>query len=473
MFLTKTALPRRTFLRGMGVTVALPLLDAMVPAATALAQSPGIRPSRVGFIYVPHGADMASWTPTTSGTGFELSPTLSTLEPFKDSMVVVSNLRRAGGQAEMHAAAASGWLSGAIPKRTEAEDFACGTTIDQVLARKIGQSSPFPSLEFATEDFTGYVGGCTPGYSCAYHDSIAWATPTTPLPMEINPRVAFERLFGDGGSEAERQHNLREDRSILDGVLNEMRALQARLGASDRARVANYLEDVREIERRIQRSEAQQRADVTMVKPLGIPESFDAHCALMTDLIAVALQTELTNVFTFMMSREGSQRTFSQIGISDPWHVTSHHGDKPEKVASNAKINVFCLQMVARLLEKLRATPDGNGTMLDHSLIFYGSGMANSNIHATDPLPMVAVGGGTGKGNRHIVLPKETQIGNLWLTVANHFDSPMSKFGESAAALPPFERSSSERRTSTRPESMARAHCTGRFAPVIQPSRRS
>jgi hypothetical protein len=364
-----------------------------------------------------------------------LSPTLSALEPFKDSMVVVSNLRRAGGQAEMHAAAASGWLSGAIPKRTEAEDFACGTTIDQVLARKIGQSSPFPSLEFATEDFTGYVGGCTPGYSCAYHDSIAWATPTTPLPMEINPRVAFERLFGDGGSEAERQHNLREDRSILDGVLNEMRALQARLGASDRARVANYLEDVREIERRIQRSEAQQRADVTMVKPLGIPESFDAHCGLMTDLIAVALQTELTNVFTFMMSREGSQRTFSQIGISDPWHVTSHHGDKPEKVASNAKINVFCLQMVARLLEKLRATPDGNGTMLDHSLIFYGSGMANSNIHATDPLPMVAVGGGTGKGNRHIVLPKETQIGNLWLTVANRFDSPISKFGESTGTV--------------------------------------
>src|SRR6187200_2006183 len=190
MFLTKTALPRRTFLRGVGATVALPLLDAMLPSATALAQTPGVRPSRVGFIYVPHGADMASWTPTSAGTQFELSPTLQTLAPFKDSLVVVSNLRRAGGQAEMHAAAASGWLSGAIPKRTEAEDFACGTTIDQVLARKIGQSSPFPSLEFATEDFTRYVGGCTPGYSCAYHDSIAWATPTTPLPMEINPRVA-------------------------------------------------------------------------------------------------------------------------------------------------------------------------------------------------------------------------------------------------------------------------------------------
>jgi hypothetical protein len=432
MFLTKTALPRRTFLRGIGATVALPLLDAMLPSATALAQTPGVRPSRVGFIYVPHGADMASWTPTSAGTQFELSPTLQTLAPFKDSLVVVSNLRRAGGQAEMHAAAASGWLSGAVPKRTEAEDFACGTTIDQVLARKIGQSSPFPSLEFATEDFTGYVGGCTPGYSCAYHDSIAWASPTTPLPMEINPRVAFERMFGDGGSETERRHNLREDRSILDGVLNEMRALQARLGARDRARIANYLDDVREIERRIQRSEAQQRADVTMVKPLGIPDSFEAHCALMADLIGVGLEAELTNVFTFMMSREGSQRTFSNIGISDPWHVTSHHGDKPEKIANNAKINVFCLQTFARLLEKLKATPDGDGTMLDHSLIFYGSGMANSNVHATDPLPMVVVGGGAStKGNRHIVLPKETQLGNLWLSVANHFDSPMTKFGES------------------------------------------
>ena len=431
MFLTKMSLPRRTFLRGLGASVALPLLDAMVPAATALAQTAGARPSRVGFIYVPHGADMASWTPAAAGTQFDLSPTLQTLEPFKNSLVVVSNLRRAGGQAEMHAAAASGWLSGAIPKRTEAEDFACGTTIDQVLAGKIGQSSPFPSLEFATEDFTGYVGGCTPGYSCAYHDSIAWASPTTPLPMEINPRVAFERLFGNSGSEAQRQLDLREDRSILDGILSEMRALQSRLGAHDRARVASYLDDVREIERRIQRSEAQQRADVTMDKPLGIPDTFDGHSALMYDLLAVALQMELTRVFTFMMSREGSQRTFSQIGVSDPWHVTSHHGDKPEKVASNATINVFCLQMFARFLEKLRSTPDGDGSLLDHSLIFYGSGMANSNVHATDPLPMVAVGGGVGRGNRHVVLGNQTQIGNLWLTVANHFDSPLTTFGES------------------------------------------
>ena len=317
MFITRMSLPRRTFLRGLGASVALPLLDAMVPAATALAQTVGTRPSRFGFIYIPHGADMASWTPAAAGTGFGLSPTLEILEPFKNQMVVVSNLKRAGGQAEMHAAAAAGWLSGATPKRTEAEDLACGISIDQVLAKQIGQSSPFPSLEFGTEDFTGYVGGCTPGFSCAYHDAIAWSSPSTPLPMDINPRVAFEKLFGDGGSDAQRRQNLREDRSILDGILTDMRALQSRLGAHDRERLDTYLQDVREIERRIQRNEAQQRADVTLEKPLGIPDSFEAHAALMTDLLAVAYQTELTRVFTFMMSREGSQRTFSPIGISD------------------------------------------------------------------------------------------------------------------------------------------------------------
>jgi hypothetical protein len=374
---------------------------------------------------------MASWTPPAAGTGFALSPTLQTLEPFKDSLVVVSNLKRAGGQAEMHAAAASGWLSGAIPKRTEAEDFECGTTIDQVLAKRIGQSSPFPSIEFATEDFTGYVGGCTPGFSCAYHDSIAWASPTTPLPMEINPRTAFERLFGDGGSPAERALRRREEKSILDAMLSDMRALQQRLGAHDRARVGDYLDDVREIERRIQRAEAQQRIDVTMTKPLGIPDAFDEHAALMTDLLAVSLQAELTHVFTFMLSREGSQRTFRSIGVDDPWHVVSHHGEKAEKVAQNAKINVFCLQMFARLLEKLDAAPDGDGSVLDRSLLFYGSGMANSNVHATDPLPMIAAGGGVGRGHRHIVLPKETPIGNLWLSVAQHFDTPLTSFGRS------------------------------------------
>lgn len=431
MFISKISLPRRTFLRGLGATLALPLLDAMMPAGTALAQTVGRRPTRAGFIYVPHGADMASWTPATTGTGIELSPTLKTLEPFGDSLTVVSNLRRAGGQAEMHAAAACGWLSGAIPKRTEAEDYEIGETIDQVLAKQIGQGSPFPSLEFATEDFTGYVGGCTPNFSCAYLNSISWASSTTSLPMEINPRVAFERLFGDGGTEAERRRLLEDDSSILDAIVREARTLQSRLGTRDRAKISDYLDDVREIERRIQRAEAREQVDVNFDKPLGIPGSFDEHTALMTDLLALAFQTDLTRVFSFMMSRELSQRTFPEIGVNEPWHVVSHHGNVPEKVANNAKVNVLCLQMFARFLDKLKSTPDGDGSLLDHSLIFYGSGMANSNVHATDPLPMVAVGGGAGRGTRHVVLPEKTQIGNLWLTVANHFGSPVDTFGES------------------------------------------
>jgi hypothetical protein len=431
------SLSRRTFLRGAGATVALPFLDAMVPAMARAATPAGT--TRAGFVYVPHGADMASWTPASTGAGIELSPTLKTLEAVKDSTVVISNLRRAGGQAEMHAAAACGWLSGAVPKPTEGEDYRIGTTIDQVLARQFGQDSPFPSLEFATEDFTGYVGGCTPGFSCAYMNTISWASPTTPLPMEINPRVAFERLFGDGGSGEARRKQLREDRSILDAIVEEARALQGRLGAPDRSRVADYLDDVREIERRIQRTESQQQSDVQLVdKPLGIPDSFADHSALMFDLLLVAWQTDLTRVFTFMMSREASQRTFPEINVNDPWHVVSHHGDRPEKVANNAKVNVLCLQMYARFLERLEATPDGDGSLLDHAMLFYGSGMGNSNIHATDPLPMVAVGGRLGRGGRHVVLPARTQIGNLWLTVANHMNAPLEKFGDSTGTIELF-----------------------------------
>ena len=432
MFITKMSLPRRTFLRGMGATLALPLLDAMVPARTALAQTPAARAPRFGFIYVPHGADMASWTPPTAGSGFVVSPTLQVLEPYKDSMVVVSNLKRAGTVAEMHAAAACGWLSGAIPKRTEAEDYRIGTTIDQVLAKQVGQASPFPSLEFATEDFTGYVGGCTPGFSCAYMNTISWASPTTPLPMEINPRNAFERLFGDGGSASERRAQMLEDKSILDAILSDARALHGRLGPADRRRLGSYLENVREIERRIQQVESSNSEDVALVdKPLATPESFEEHTALMFDLLAMAFQADLTRVFTFMMSREASQRTFPQIGVADPWHVVSHHGEQAEKIARNAKVNVLCLQLFAAFLEKLRSAEDGDGTMLDHSLVFYGSGMGNPNVHATDPLPLVAVGGAAGRGDRHIVLPEKTEIGNLWLSVANHFGTPLEKFGES------------------------------------------
>jgi hypothetical protein len=431
MFLTKKSLPRRTFLRGVGAAVALPMLDAMTPAASAAIPLP----RRLGFIYVPHGADLGSWIPEKSGSDFDLSPTLKSLEPFKSQTTVITNLKRAGTVGEMHAGASSGWLSGAIPKRTEGEDYGVGETIDQVLAKQIGQDSPFPSLEFATEDFTGYVGGCAPGYSCAYMNTISWATASTPLPMEINPRIAFERLFGDGGSDEQRKRAAREDSSILDAITAEARSLEKHLGVHDQTRVNDYLDNVREIERRIQHAEALHGTDIALIdKPLGIPESFEDHTALMFDLLALAFEADLTRVFTFMMSRETSYRTFPQIGVSDPWHVVSHHGDQPEKVARAAKVNAYCVNMFARFLERMRSTPDREGSLLDRSLFFYGSGMGNSNVHATDPLPMVAVGGGL-KGNRHLLLPKKTEIGNLWLTVANRYGIPLERFGESTATI--------------------------------------
>jgi hypothetical protein len=433
MFLTKKSIPRRTILRGMGAAVALPLLDAMVP--TASADPASANPRRAGFIYIPHGADMGSWTPQVDGDKLTLSPTLQPLAPYKSRLTVITNLKRAGTVQEMHAAAASGWLSGAIPKATEGEDYEVGATIDQVLARKIGGATPLPSIEFATEDFTGYVGGCTPGFSCTYMNTISWSSPTTPLTMEINPRTAFERLFGDGGSESQRLHQLQADRSILDSVLGEARSLQGKLGQSDRTRVGDYLDNIREIERRIQHAEAQPSSDLHLMdKPLGIPDSFEAHTALMFELLAMVYQADLARVFTFMMSREASQRTFPQIEVSDPWHVVSHHGNQAEKVARAAKVNVLCVGMLAKFIHRLTTTPDGDGSLLDHTLLFYGSGMGNSNSHATDPLPMLAFGGGE-KGNRHLVLPEKTEIGNLWLGLAHRYGEPLDRFGKSTGIV--------------------------------------
>jgi hypothetical protein len=432
MFLANKSLPRRTVLRGMGAAVALPLLDAMVPAASA---STFANPRRAGFIYIPHGADMGSWTPKVDGTKLTLSPSLQALAPYQNQLTVITNLKRAGTVQEMHAAAASGWLSGAIPKATEGEDYEVGTTIDQVLARKIGGATPLPSIEFATEDFTGYVGGCTPGYSCTYMNTISWSSPTTPLPMEINPRTAFERLFGDGGSEAQRRGQLEADRSILDSILSEAKSLQSQLGTPDRARVGDYLDNVREIERRIQQAEARRSGDINLIdKPLGIPDSFEEHTALMFELLAMVYQADLARVFTFMMSRESSQRTFPQLEVSDPWHVVSHHGNLPEKVARAAKINERCVEMLAKFIQKLSTTPDGSGSLLDHTLLFYGSGMGNSNSHATDPLPMLAFGGGM-PGNRHLVLPEKTEIGNLWLGLAHRYGEPLERFGKSTGIV--------------------------------------
>jgi hypothetical protein len=439
MFVTKKSLPRRTFLLGMGSTVALPLLESMVPAFTALAQSPARPPVRFGAVYLPNGAPMKFWMPDTVGTDLEIKPIVAPLEPFRDRLNLFGNLSRAGGKsATDHAVSSAGWLSGAVAKQTEAEDIRVGISIDQVLAKEIGQDTPLPSIEVATEDFTGYVGGCVPGYSCAYMNTISWASDTAPQPMEINPRTTFERMFGRAGTDADRQARISEDRSILDSIREEARELQRRVGAPDRARLTDYLDNVREIERRIQRIEATNATRVLALDaPLGIPETFEEHATLMFDLLAVAYQADLTRVFSFMMSREASQRTYPVLGISAPHHDVSHHGNRPENMERHAKVDHHYTQLFASFLERLRATPEGDGTLLDNSLIFYGAGMSDGQAHSPYPLPLVAVGnaGGRVKGNRFIVAPEWTPIANLWLGVANMFGSPLESFAESTGRV--------------------------------------
>jgi hypothetical protein len=317
------------------------------------------------------------------------------------------------------------------PKRTEAEDVLANTTIDQIVAARIGQETPLPSLELAIEDFSGYVGACSPGFSCAYMNTISWKTPTTPLPMETNPRVVFERLFGGGGTPAERAARLATERSILDSIAEDAAELNRRLGPRDRARVSDYLDNLREIERRLERSEARANDPaVALESPVGIPESFEEHVMIMFDLIAAAYQANVTRVFTFMLSRELSQRTYGWIGVSEQHHTVSHHQNNAEKMAQVAKINTYHVGLFARFLEKLRAIQDGEGSLLDSSLLVYGAGMGDSNGHKTDPLPLVAVGGGL-DGHRHIELRERTPVGNLWRAVAARFDTPVETFGDS------------------------------------------
>jgi hypothetical protein len=434
MFITRMSLPRRTFLRGLGTTVALPLLDAMVPALTAAAKtSPGpVR--RVGFVYVPNGVIMDQWTPTKLGVGPELPPILKPLEPFRDQLVVISNTSRPGSDPD-HALASSGWLSGATAKETEGQDFRVGTTIDQVVATQIGHETPFPSLEVATEDFAGYVGGCSPGYACAYVNTLSWSTPTTPLPMEINPRVVFERLFGRAGTLSQRLERIRTNRSVLDSIMKDLAQLNRGLSVRDKNRLDEYLGDIREIEQRIERMEARSHTgEIGFDTPVGVPPQFADHVGMLFDLLTVAYQADLSRVFTFMMAREFSMKTYPDIGVPEPHHSVSHHQNKPQQIGQHAKINVHHMEQFARFIGKLHTTPDGDGTLLDHSLVFYGAGLSNGNIHSPYPLPLLALGG-SGAGNRHVQAPPETPIGNLWVGLANKFGSDISALGDSTGAL--------------------------------------
>jgi hypothetical protein len=411
----------------------------MVPAFTPLARAAAAPPQRFGAVYFPNGAIMQQFTPKTVGAGFEFTPILKPLESFKNQLVVVTNLTRShpGSQVGDHAVSAAGFLTGVWPKRTEAEDVLANTTIDQIIAQKIGQDTPLPSLELATEDFTGYVGACSPGFSCSYMNTISWRTPTTPLPMETNPRAAFERIFGEAGSPAERLERIHQQQSLLDSISEEASSLQRVVGPRDRIRINDYLENIREIERRIQQIERRQGTQiVTGAAPLGVPDSFDEHVDLMFDLLAAALHADVTRVFTFMMSRELSQRTYPQIGVTEQHHSVSHHTGNPEKMAKMVLINTYYIQFFAKFLEKLRSTEDGDGSLLDHSLMVYGAGMGDSNSHASDPLPIVLTGGGVGEGHRHVQVPVRTPVGCLWSTVAERFGAPpIEHFGDGTGTI--------------------------------------
>jgi hypothetical protein len=434
MLITKKALSRRMLLRGAGTALSLPLLDAMFPALTPLAKAAAQPRMRFGAVYFPNGAIMQQFTPKQFGQGFEFPTILQPLEPFRNSMAIVTNLTRShpGSQVGDHAVSCAGFLTGVWPKRTEAEDVLANTTIDQIVAKQIGQETPLPSLELATEDFTGYVGGCSPGFSCAYMNTICWSAPGTPLPMETNPRSVFERLFGEPGNAQQRSSRLRNQKSVLDSIAEDARDLGQGLSNRDRTRLNEYLDNIRELERRIEQVENRNAGEVSAPDaPIGTPDSFEEHVGLMFDLAAAAFASDTTRVFSFMMSRELSQRTYPQIGVTEQHHSVSHHQNKPDKMAQVVKINSYYVRLYVKFLEKLRTTPDGDGSVLDHSLLVYGAGMGDSNGHASDPLPMVLIGGGVGKGDRHVELPVRTPVGNLWRNVAGKFGQPVEQFGDS------------------------------------------
>jgi uncharacterized protein DUF1552 len=430
MVITKMSLPRRAFLRGAGAALALPFLEAMVPALTATAKTAANPPLRFGAVFVPMGERPSHWTPTTTGPGFEFSPILKPLEPFRDSLTVVSNVDRP--LQGTHAVSTATWLTGSAPKRTEAEDFIAGISLDQIIARQVGADTVWPSIEIATENQEGYVGACDVGYSCAYMSTIAWKTPTTPLPMETNPRVVFERMFGRPGSTADRVARMRANRSILDSVRGDVASLERGLGARDRVRLDEYLEHVREIEGRIQRAEHQVTSEVTVPNaPIGIPESWEEHATVLFDLMAVAFEADITRVFTYMLNREASQLVFPNLDFNEPWHHVSHHGNDPVKLALLVKLNTFQIGLFSKFLARLRSTPDGDGSLLDHSALVWGSGMSDSNAHSPLDVPYLMVGKAAGRftGRGHMVAPKGTQLSNIMLDVAQKYGAEIDHLG--------------------------------------------
>jgi hypothetical protein len=437
-FITRKHLSRRTLLRGVGVSVALPLLDSMVPAQTPLAKTAANSKSRLSCIYVPHGATMYKWTPEAEGRGFDFTEILASLEPYRDRVTIVSNLAHpaAGGVGSDagadHARSAAVFLSGVHPEK---DSIRVGTTIDQIAAEKIGQDTPLPSLELSIEEVAL---SCGTGYACAYSNTISWKTPATPLPMENNPQVVFEKLFGDGSTNADRLARKQQSRSLLDSVLDQVASLQKDLPASDRSKLNEYLDDVREIERRIQKSEHAVPADLKLPEaPVGVPESFDEHFKIMFDLQVLAFKAEITRISTMMYARDLSGAVYPQSGVRDGFHVASHHSNARAAMDKYALINKYHVEMLAYFLEKLKATPDGDGTLLDHSMILYGSSMSNGNQHDHDPLPLILAGGASGNldGGRHMKYAAHTPASNLLLAMLDKLGVHQDRHGDSTGTL--------------------------------------
>lgn len=436
MIVTKKALPRRTFLRGAGASLSLPLLSAMIPSMTAVADTAAApaKLRRLGFVYMPMGSDITRWTPKSKKTLDQLSPSLRSLEPVKQHVTAITNLELQNAYPGTHATSNASFLSAARAKRTESTDYYLGTTVDQIAAQAIGQQTQLPSLEMSM-DLLSVVGQCDNGYACVYQNNLSWSSPTTPLPAEAHPRLVFESLFGDGGTPAERKAALQKRASLLDSMTEEITRLQKTLGPEDRNTVSQYLDSIREVERRIQQAESDvaEKPLPDLDRPTGVPTLYADHARLMFDLQVLALQGDITRVITFQLARETSNRTYNEIGISEPHHPLTHHGNDPDKIAKVAKINHFHVSLFAEFLQKLQATPEGNGTLLDHSLYLYGSGMGNPNVHDHTNLPILVAGGAAGnmQGNRHIQFDKPTPLANLHLSLLNKVGVELDSFGDS------------------------------------------
>ena len=441
MFISKKHLNRRQLLRGAGVALSLPLLDAMLPALTAQAQTAANITPRLGFVYVPHGAIMREFTPETTGNDWQFKPILKPLEPYRDRLNIISGLgHTAADSSAVHSLSPCTWLSGVRPKPTLGSDAYAGVTADQFAAQVIGQDTPLPSLELATEDHSGLIGACDRDYGCIYMNTLSWRSATTPNPMEINPRKVFERLFGQGGTIEQRLERQREDRSILDAIVQQSGHLNSTLGQSDQQKISDYLDSIREIERRLQQAESQIATNADLVipeAPAGIPFVYEEHLKMMFDLMTLAFQSNITRVSSFMMARETSNRTYPMVQVVEGHHATSHHQNDAEKMTRNARIQAWHVGQFKYFVDKLASIQEGDGTLLDNVILLYGSNMSNSNAHDHYPLPAVLVGGGAGtlKGGMHVRYDQRTPMANLLLTMLNKAGVAMDQLGDSTGLV--------------------------------------